>query len=266
MTEAPTPGKERASGGPPTMTETFSTISDSLTTPRTDPRTMSHVRATGPLPEREEVPPAAQQERPGGTKGGAVKGEERKPCQHVTVRASGPCADMSQVACPLCSNMEGPRCDCGLCFCLAHASRVEDAGRHGADQGGVPATQAKPQDTTTVQVTGAAPFDLPPREMNPPRLVPTPTRGAVSQGPPPELIPCQYIEHQNPKECHNLSRVECPLHRPEEGILCECGFRLCGSHAVHIESPGLHEGQRRSRAPPPKRRSLQIKYRSRSRQ
>ena len=114
MTEAPTTGKESAGGGPPTMTEMFSTISDSLTAARNDARTMSDVHTTGPLPEREEVPPEARRERPGGTKGGAMMGEERKPCQYVTVRAFGPCADLSQVACPLCSNMEGPGCDCGL--------------------------------------------------------------------------------------------------------------------------------------------------------
>ena len=83
---------------------------------------------------------------------------------------------------------------CGLRFCLAHASQVEDAGRRWADQGGVPATRAKPQGTTNVQVTGATPLDLP-REMNPPRPIPTRTTGEVSQGPPPELILCQYIEH-----------------------------------------------------------------------
>ena len=75
-----------------------------------------------------------------------------------------------------------------------------------------------------MQVTGATPLDLPPREMNPLRPISTPTMGAVSQWPPPELILCQYIEHQDPKKCHNLSKVECPLHRPEDGILCKCGF------------------------------------------
>ena len=119
------------------------------------------------------------------------------------------------------------------------------------DHGVVPARKAKPRGTTAARVAGATPLDLPPREMNPLRPVPTPTTGAVSQGPPTELTLCQYTERQDAKKCNNLSKFECPLHRPGDGVLCDCGFRFCGSHAEHIEYLGLHEGQRRSGAPPP---------------
>ena len=221
---APATRMEDTGGRTQSMTETFSAISNSLTAARTAPRAVRDVRTSGPLPEKEEAPRGAWRGEPDGTDGDAMKGEETRPCQYVTVRASGPCADLSQVACPLCNKVEGPGCDCGLRFCLAHASRVEEAGRHGADQEGKPMTRAKPQDTKTEQVKGATPLDLPPREMDTPGPVPTPTTGVVSQGPSPELILCQYIEHQDPKKCHNLSRVEFRLHKPDDGIVCECGF------------------------------------------
>ena len=150
-----------AGGGLPTITGMFLAISDGLIAARNNPRTVGDARATGPPPEREEAPPEARQETPGGTKGGAMEGGEIRPCQYVTVRASGPCADLSQVASPLCTNMKGPGCDGGLRFCMAHASRVENTRRHGVDQGVVPARQAKPPGTTAARVEGATPLDLP---------------------------------------------------------------------------------------------------------
>ena len=160
--------------------------------------------------------------------------------------------------------MEGHGCDCGLRFCLAHASRVKNKGKHWVDQEVVPARQAEPLDAAVAREAGATPLDLPPREANPLRRIPTPTTGAVPQRPPTELILCQYTEHQDPKKCNNLSKVECPLHRPGDGILCGCGFQFCPSHAEHVECMGVHEGQRRSGAPPPRRWSLRNCYGSRS--
>ena len=74
-TEAQATGKESVGGGPPTMTETFSTISDSWTAARNNPWTVSEVCTTGPPPEREKAPPEAQRETPGWTEGGAMMGD-----------------------------------------------------------------------------------------------------------------------------------------------------------------------------------------------
>ena len=209
MAKGQATGESGVEGGPQTMTGAFLAISDSLTAARDNSRGEGGLRAAGPPPEVEEAPPGARGAS-GETEGGIVGGGEAILCQYMTKRASGPCADLSQVACPLCSMVEGLGCDCGLRFCLAHASRVKDTGKHGVDQKVVPARRAEPLDAVTAPEAGTTPLDLPPREVNPLCPVPTPTMGAVPPGPPLELILRQYTEHQDPKECSNLSKVDCP--------------------------------------------------------
>ena len=197
-------------GGPQRITGAFLAISDSPIAARDNSRAEGGLRAAGPPPEMEEAPPGARRGASGGSEGGVDGGGEAIPCQYVTKRASGPCADLSQVACPLCSVVGGLGCDCGLRFRLAHASRVKDTGKHGVDQEVVPAHRAEPLDAVTTTEAGTTPLDLPPREVNPVCPVPTPTMGAVPPGPPLELILRQYTEHQDPKECSYLSKVDCP--------------------------------------------------------
>ena len=137
MTIDPGTNMGSTSGEVPSMTETFSSISTSLNAARGAPKEVNKVRASGPLLQAEETPPGALVKEPGKIRRTEVEDRQDRPCQYRTVTASGPCEDLSQVACPLCNKVEGPGCDCGLHFCLTHAARVEAAGKHGADQEGV---------------------------------------------------------------------------------------------------------------------------------
>ena len=232
------------------MTETFTSISPSLNVARSTPREVNKVRTSGPMLHEEKAPPGALMKEPGKIRHTEREDGQDRPCQYTTARASAPCADLSQVPCSICRKVEGPGCDCGLRFCLAHAARVEAAGKHGADQEGVTTARAEPPETRNDRALGVSPVDLPPRETARPNPAPPLTVKLPGPGPPPELIFCQYTDNQAWRQCPNLSTVACHLHRPNDGIVCECGSRFCGFHAKQIVTLGLHEGQHRAGAPP----------------
>ena len=161
------------SRGPQTITGAFHAISDSLNAARDNPRAGGGLRATGPRPEVVDTPPVAPREAAGRRGGRVERQDEAIPCQYVSKRASGPCAALSQVACPLWSTVVGHGCDCGLRYCLVHASRVKDAGKHWVDEEAVPARKVQPLGVVITLASGATPLDLPPREVTPSRPAPT---------------------------------------------------------------------------------------------
>ena len=133
------------------------------------------------------------------------------------------------------------------------------------DHGVVPARKAKPRGTTAARVAGATPLDLPPREMNPLRPVPTPTTGAVSQRPPTELTLCQYTERQDAKKCNNLSKFECP-YIGRETAYCVTVVSVSVAPMQNILNIWVSMKGNEGQEPPPRRWSMQTGYRSRSRQ
>ena len=99
-------------------------------------------------------------------------------------------------------------------------------------------------------VPGAGLSDLSPHDAAWPSLASPLTMRLPGQEPPPELIMCQYTGSQAIQQCAKSSMVACPLHQPEDCIVCECGSRFCGFHVERIVTLGLHVLQRRAGAPP----------------
>ena len=68
--------------------------------------------------------------------------------------------------------------------------------------------------------------------------------------PPPQGLPgCLMSSDQSGVLCEVGPLRPCPLHRPQDGHICQCGAYFCAAHSRQTSATGQHDGQAVSAAP-----------------